>query len=172
MVDFSAAKNAVAVLLEVGRQGDRVLDQRRVVEVLFDEVDPVAMGVGAGEQAGAGGLADRGLAVGIEEIDPSSGQSVDVRGLSLWVSVHRPDPVVEIIDGDEEDVGLFGGLGRRSRRLREKQGEQSDEQTSEGRCRRHGIETGVTKLARRAVLRIRTARRAGSKVHRDGARRR
>ena len=37
-------------------------------------------------------------------------ESIDVRSLGIRVAVHATDPVVLVIDGDEEDVGLLGSL--------------------------------------------------------------
>ena len=37
--------------------------------------------------------------------DASSSQGVDVRSLYLRVATQATDPVIEIIDGDEENIG-------------------------------------------------------------------
>ncbi len=40
-------------------------------------------------------------------------QAIHVWSLRLWMSSHTTDPVIEIIDGDEEVVGFVGGSGNR-----------------------------------------------------------
>ena len=48
--------------------------------------------------------------MGIGEGGTASGQPVDVRGLDQWVASQVADPVILVIDGDEEDVGLLGRM--------------------------------------------------------------
>ena len=40
-------------------------------------------------------------------------ESIDVRSLGIRVAVHATDPIVLIIDSDEEDVGLLGAMKKR-----------------------------------------------------------
>ena len=43
----------------------------------------------------------------VGEEDASFGETIDIRGEGLRVASHTADPVVEIINSDEEDVGVF-----------------------------------------------------------------
>ena len=45
--------------------------------------------------------------MGIGEGGATGGQSVDIRGLGQWVTSKVADPVILVVDGDEEDVGLL-----------------------------------------------------------------
>lgn len=50
--------------------------------------------------------------MGVGEEGAVLGDGVDVRGDGIGVAVHAADPVVLVIDGDEEDVGFFGEEGK------------------------------------------------------------
>lgn len=73
------------------------------------------MRVGSGEEGGPGRAADGGLAVGIGEEGAAGGERgerVDVRSDGLRMRVgEAADPVVEVIDENEEDVRVFVGFG-------------------------------------------------------------
>jgi len=79
------------------------------------------LGVTTAKDGGAGGVAGGGGAVGVGEEDATFGEGVDVRGLHLGMALQAPDPIVEIVDGDEEDVGLGDRMtpGHRDRSKRE-----------------------------------------------------
>ena len=51
----------------------------------------------------------------IGEVPSTLGQSVHMRGLGLRVPTHEAHPVIEVIDGNEQDVGLFisNSMGKR-----------------------------------------------------------
>ena len=49
----------------------------------------------------------------VVEKSAAFGESIDVRGFGIWVTVHASDPVVLIIDSDEENVGLLGAVKKR-----------------------------------------------------------
>ena len=49
--------------------------------------------------------------MGVGEEHPGGGQAVEVRGLGLRMTAQRADPVVQVIDGDEQHVRLGLGLG-------------------------------------------------------------
>ena len=48
--------------------------------------------------------------MGIGEKDPGGGQAIEVRGLGLGMPGKATDPVVEIVDCDEQYVGVLGGV--------------------------------------------------------------
>ena len=60
-----------------------------------------------GHDCGAGGIAAGGRAVVAGEGDRLLGKAVEVGRDGLGVSAERLDPIVEVVDGDEEDVGLL-----------------------------------------------------------------
>ena len=45
--------------------------------------------------------------MGLLEEDSLASQLVDVGSLRLWMSAEATDPVVQIVDGDEQDVRRF-----------------------------------------------------------------
>lgn len=53
------------------------------------------------------GLQRGGLAVGVGEGGAAFGEAVEVGGFHLRVAAEGGDPVVEVVDGDEEDVGTI-----------------------------------------------------------------
>jgi hypothetical protein len=44
--------------------------------------------------------------VSIREQDTTSCQPIHIGRLDLRMSTQAPDPVIEIVDGDEQDVGM------------------------------------------------------------------
>ncbi len=50
------------------------------------------------------------MAVCVDEHRTTLSQSVDVRSLHLWMTIEAANPVVLIIDGDEQNVGFLRGL--------------------------------------------------------------
>ena len=48
--------------------------------------------------------------MGIGEGGATGGQPVDVGGLGQRVASQVADPVILVVDGDEEDVGLLGRM--------------------------------------------------------------
>jgi len=111
VVNFTCGVGGVAILLEVLGQGSEFCEFGKVTEPGGESVDAGGVGAQAHHEAGAGGIAQRRLAVGIGEQGAAGGELVDVRGERVRVSAKATDPVVLIIDGDEDDVGFFGSLG-------------------------------------------------------------
>ena len=58
----------------------------------------------AGQQAGAGRIAERRLAMGVREERSPGGEAIDARRPRLRMAGKTPDPIIEVIHGDEEDV--------------------------------------------------------------------
>ncbi len=109
--DLPGDDGVVAVPAEVERQGDGALERRGVLVALRDVVDAIVKRIRAGEEAGARRLADRRLAAGVVEERAAAGEGVEVRGGGLRVAAQAADPVVQVIDGEKQDVGTFGGGG-------------------------------------------------------------
>lgn len=73
---------------------------------------------------GAGGIARGCGAVGVAEKDAAFGETIQVGREGLRMSAHATDPVIEIVQGDEKDVGF---LGRERGAESEEQRAESDE---------------------------------------------
>lgn len=108
--DFSDGHGFIAVFFEVaveefGAEGLRFFFDVVVVGLQFFRLELVV--VEPAHDAGAGGTAEGILAVGAGEPGAFFGEAIHVGGDDLGVAAVA-GPVVEVIDGDEEDVGLFG----------------------------------------------------------------
>ena len=62
----------------------------------------------AGEQAHAGRIADRRLAMGVAEQHTAPGKAIDVRRAHLRVSPEAADPVVQVVNRDEQHIRPLG----------------------------------------------------------------
>lgn len=47
----------------------------------------------------------------VGEQDSLGGKAIDVRSERLWVAIEAADPIVEVINGDEKNIGLLLSLG-------------------------------------------------------------
>ena len=67
--------------------------------------------------------------MGIGESGAAGSQPIEIGGVHLaGVSAKESDPVVEIVEGEEENILLRGGAGRRDREVtREEDGEGEQE---------------------------------------------
>jgi hypothetical protein len=62
--------------------------------------------------------------VGVREEDPARGEAVEIRGEGLGMPAEAPDPVIQVIEGDEENVGFaFLCCGYRRESAQEEEGE-------------------------------------------------
>lgn len=122
VVDFACRVGGVAVLLQVLGKGGEVCEFGKVTEPGGESVDAGGVGAQAHHEAGTGGIAERGLAVGIGEQSAAGGELVDVGGEGVRVTAKAANPVVLVIDGDEDDVGFFGRLDERHEGEEGKQG--------------------------------------------------
>lgn len=113
VVNFSGRVGGVAVLLEVLGEGGESGKFGEVAEPGAEPVDAGGVGAQAHHETGPGGVAQRRLAVGVGEKGAAGGKLVDVRGQGIGVSAEAADPVVLVIDGDEDDIGLFGRVDER-----------------------------------------------------------
>ena len=107
VVDFAAAPDSVAVLAKVLGEGDPVLVFRDVAKEVEVAVDAGGGGAQAGHDGRAGGVAEGGGAVGVFEQHAPAGQSINIGSLCLGMPSKTTNPVVQIVDGDEQDVRLF-----------------------------------------------------------------
>lgn len=77
----------------------------------MQSVDPGGGGSQAEHDAGAGGVAEHGITMGVGKKGAAFGKGIDVRGLDHGVPAKAADPVVEVVNGDENDVGFAGFIG-------------------------------------------------------------
>lgn len=49
--------------------------------------------------------------MGVIEIDSAAGQMIDVRRPGLWIPSHTTNPVIQVVDGDEQNVGFLECYG-------------------------------------------------------------
>ena len=85
-------------------------------------VNTGGVGIAAGKEGRPGRPADWPLAVRVDEQRAALGQAVDVRRAGLRMPIETADPVVEIIDDDEEHVRLGQGEGGGAQAERERDG--------------------------------------------------
>ncbi len=104
MVDLARAGGVVTMLPEMKRNGAQVR------EIWLPPLLVVVEAGGGGEETAqdggpAGAAYCRGT-VGVGKGGAAGGESIEIRGMHLaWAPAQKTDPVVEIIDGQEEDVG-------------------------------------------------------------------
>lgn len=60
----------------------------------------------------------------VAEEHPAPGECVEMRGAGIRVPAEAPDPVVQVVDGDEKDVG-FGTFGFHFENLSKKLGKEN-----------------------------------------------
>jgi len=107
VVDFAHALHKVAVFFEMLAQGDDL--RQGIAEVGREVPDLGGVRPGAGHEAGPGRRTEGLLAIGPGEDHAGLGEAVDVRAFDIVfpiTSQFRP----EVIDRDEQHVGLPGSL--------------------------------------------------------------
>jgi hypothetical protein len=116
----------VAALLERLRERDLVerefVRDRRPLEALIGHIlaarnpvgDPAALRVLPREDADAGGRAHRARRIEVGEPQPVLRHLVDVRGLVERAAVAPEVALAHVVDDDEDNVGLVGGVQQRT----------------------------------------------------------
>ena len=102
MEDLAAALRGVAVRLQVLHQGHGV--GQLLAKPLAVAVDAGLRRQDARQQTDPGGVAERRRRVGPGERHAAARQAIDVRRARLRVAGQVADPVVQVVDGDEENV--------------------------------------------------------------------
>ena len=123
MVDLAGAQSPIAVRVEMLRQSDAVSPRVDVAEPRGESIDAGGGGAQAEHETGAGGIAQRRLHVGVQERGAARREPVDVWRAGQWMAAEVADPVVLIIDGDEEHIGFWCGETRSRRQSGENQAE-------------------------------------------------
>ena len=111
VIDLSRADDQVAVAFEMRVQRDDVFADR-VAAVDFIAVDTGSGAAQSAHQCAARRIANRRGAIGVGEIHAACGQRVDIRRLRLRVTSQAADPIVQIVDRDEQDIRPLGRHGR------------------------------------------------------------
>ncbi len=118
VIDLAGAGRAVAMPCEVLRQRHGVLPLPEAAEPGRQPVDARRRGAQREHQARARGIAQRRLAMGIGEQGAARRQPIEVRRLGQRMSAQAAQPIVLIVDGDEQHVGARGSRKRRGGRQR------------------------------------------------------
>ena len=105
VVDFTHTGHVIAILNKMLGESDGIGNGS--AKILVEVVDFDLIGPEPGHDRGPAGVAEWELIVGPVKADASGGEAVDVGCFDdkITVTTQRRS---EIIDGDEEDVGLFG----------------------------------------------------------------
>src|SRR5262249_45248461 len=112
VVNFPCRERVVSRAGERLRQCDVILRLLDLADAGLESVDARARRSQSGEQTGPRRIAQRGLAVRIGEKRSALCEPINVRRLRLRMPAQAADPVVLVVDGDEEDI-LPGPLRRR-----------------------------------------------------------
>ena len=115
VVNLAGTANVVAAIAEGG--GEHLLGRQYGAPVVVVLVDAGGAGAQSAHEGGAGRIADGCGAVAAGEAHAACGQGVDVRGGRLGIAAKVVDPVVEVVHGNEEDIGLVcrqGGLDQKN----------------------------------------------------------
>src|SRR5437764_5072224 len=105
------AQRAIAVLVEILRQRQPIAPLGQRADRWSEAVNARRAGPLAHQKARARWIAERRLRVAVEERRAACGERIQRRRLRQRMSAERGDPVVEIVDNDEEDVGLGRSRG-------------------------------------------------------------
>lgn len=108
--DLPGGGRVVTVVGKVLREGGVVLVFGQSTEEGSKSVDTGGIGPKSQHERAAGGIAERRLTVSVVEKGAAFCEGIDVGRLRIWMSIQAPDPVILIIDGDEEDIRLLGAL--------------------------------------------------------------
>ena len=112
MINLPRRERAIAVRLEMIRQRDAILPLRERAKPRREPVDPGRRRPETEHEARARGIAKRSLAMRVEQHGAARREAVDIGRLRQRMSAESADPIVLIVDGDEDDVRLRRG-GRR-----------------------------------------------------------
>ena len=107
MENLSAADRTVAVIAKVLREHDRFFQDRRLTKQVA--IDARFDWMNTGHHRYPRRVTGRSRTMGIGKGDRSLRQAIEVRRLHAGMIIQRRDVVVQIIDRDEEDVGLLAG---------------------------------------------------------------
>ena len=109
MKDLPGSGSMVAILHEVSRNGDRI--RKGPAPVALVSVDTRGGRPQPGHDSHPGGIAGRRGTIGTRKENPAAGEALKV-GSPDWIprGVER-GPVIQVIDGDEENIGALCKTG-------------------------------------------------------------
>ena len=103
--DLTDGHGAIAVRRKVLRQRRDSFEIGRLGEGRTEKIDAGRMGISSGQETRTRGITDGGLTMGVGKQSAPSSESIDVRCECLRMSAQASDPIVEVVDGDEKNVG-------------------------------------------------------------------
>ena len=121
MVDLACCKGEVSIGCKVARHRHVILESWDSPRPGSVHVDPRSRGPQSIHDTGAGGVADGGLAVSVSEKHSFPGEAINMGRSGVWMSAQTANPVIEVIYGDQEDIGFSfwaGPLARMRERKR------------------------------------------------------
>ena len=116
MKKFSCAEGRVAGL---GKAHLKSIYFRKVYKIICGSITPCSRRKLARKYSCAGGGTVDPSRMSVSKKHPPLCQLVEIGGDRTGAGVHTPEPVIHVINGEEEDVGL-PGLGRQSGAEKEK----------------------------------------------------
>lgn len=114
MVDFTITVRLIPIGLKMLRQRNEIGPLRNVPKPGSESVNSRCARTKAHHETGARRVAEGCLAMGVGHNRAAIRKSVDVRSLHHWVRIHTTNPVVLVIDCDEENIGFVGRVGKDS----------------------------------------------------------
>ena len=104
MQQFARARRMVSMIAKVLWQDDVVWHD--FAHLLTIVIQPGLVGSSSGKDRRTTRIARRRGAVSVGEENSTGRQSIQIRRDRLWMPAQTADPIVQIIHGDEEHVGL------------------------------------------------------------------
>ena len=104
--DLAEAGGEIAVPREILRQRDALACARHLANARHQAVDAGGRGPQPRQQTRARGIAQWRLAMRVPEQSAARRQAVHVRRLRLGMAAEAADPVIQVVYGDEEDIGF------------------------------------------------------------------
>ena len=101
---LSTGRDIISSAIEILKQGFRIGIFGGPSQSGLEKVDASVGWQQSGNHADAGGIANGGLAVSVQECRAATREPIKVRGLGLRMTAVDADPVVQVINGDEKDV--------------------------------------------------------------------
>ena len=106
MVNLAGGEREIAIGGEMASDRDAILERRHRPWLRSIHVNSRGGRPKSVHDAGARWIADRRMAVRVGEQDATLGEAIDVRCLRVGVSAKAAHPIVEVVDRDQQHVGL------------------------------------------------------------------
>jgi len=109
--DLAGTGDMIALVFETHGHRDILLCDRRLVDFRIEKIDPAGCRVQRSHHAGSRGIAHRRLAMGVGKKHSASCEPIDVRRFRLWMPAEHTNPIVKIVDADQENI-RFRAVGQ------------------------------------------------------------